>query len=519
MGTFLGPGNIQEQQPVDGQGLVQLMMAVHQQKQAKTEQEKADAMARIKTLSENPDMMGMVDPAAIEKDFKTSGMPLASPEQMKAMTNLIQGGGAASAPSAPVPSNQLEQLGKTMQGSKSGAQSGAPASDSAASKAPGGGVTPGGIVTPGTGALQNLHQTALDMYTKQVGSLAPMYMGASAQKQQQFMVGQKQQELHDLFETANGGGPGALAATAQLMNAAGKNITEPDMVAVLSGSKDPQVAKDAMTFALHNESNKDKATRLDSTLKTLGSTPEFMQSLKDPTDLPRIVDSVVQGHGIPSDVLKNGLTLDQLKEERTYEDQLGKTGLDPTTAHKAARARALGVPYTMSLPTAMHGVTLQQQEGTAKTRTSEAEMLTAQADAVKASAEQTKIMSELQNPLYKNTLDEVQQIINAKKDGLKIPPEIEQGVLDAVSQLPNIGLTPQEVSHWYNWLGGTEHEYKGTSQLPTSQGQPGTGKGTVSSDAPLTHAQETHTLSKRVTGEEAQRIKNLRGSMTSGGGL
>src|SRR5712671_943959 len=124
---------------VDSRGLVQLAMAVHQSKLAEEEQKKGEATSRIKMLTENPDLMSMMDPKAIEKDFKTAGFQLASADQVQAMTKMIQGGGGvemAPAPSAtPVPSNQLEQLGATMQGNKAGAQSATPPSKGASAKA------------------------------------------------------------------------------------------------------------------------------------------------------------------------------------------------------------------------------------------------------------------------------------------------------------------------------------------------------------------------------------------------
>jgi hypothetical protein len=372
--TYIPSAQNQTPDQFDPRGLAQIALAIHQTKFAEAEKEKSDAMDTLKMVTENPDLLTMMDPNDLKKKFETAtGGKMASPEQVASMQKMIQSGAPPvtppAPPAAPVPSNQLEQLGATMQGNKAGAQSATPPSAGAAAKAPGGGVTPGGIVTPGTGQLQQLQEGAMSSFTKQVGALAPLYLGAASQKQQQYLIAQKQQEIHKLYEEANGGGPGAVRAFGMLQQMNGKTTTADEMRAILSGSNDPAVAKQAMDYALGNETGADLAKRQSSTLTTILGNKEFMQKLKDPTDAPRIAQSIVDGHGIPSDVMKRPLTLDEIKDTNTYQKQLIDQGFAPEDARRAAEANAQGIPYTLSLPTAMHGLTIPQQEAQAKATT------------------------------------------------------------------------------------------------------------------------------------------------------
>lgn len=506
--SFVGPGSDQVQQAsIDPTQLVQLAAAIHGQKTAEAQQQKENALQTIKLATENPDLLAMMDPNDLKKKFEQGlGVKLASPDQVNA--NLQQQGVGSS---APVSGNNIEQLGKTVGGSSSGAQAASPASDKSGAKSPGGGVTPGGIVTPGTGALEKLRDGAVDNFTKQIGALAPVYMGAGSQRQQQFMVAKKQQEIIQDYETAQSGGPGAVAATGRLYLASGKEFNAADGTAVLEGSKDPTVWKQAQDFFLHNESGEHRAERADTTLKTLSSDKDFMGQLKSPGDLPRVVDSIVQGHGVPSGVLRDGFSLSQLGEIRDYSKQLVDQGFDPTTANNSAEAKMLGVPYTASLPTAMHGLTIPQQEASAKTATAGADQVKAAAEFQTAKDNHSKIVSELDDPKYKDLSATIDSLANAAHYGVKLPPTVVQGAMDAVANLPNIGLTPKDVNGWWTWLTGTPvHTYEGQSQLPSAekqQQQAPTGKGTIGSNKTFTEEIEP-TVEKfsPMLGRELQKL-------------
>jgi hypothetical protein len=521
---------------VDPQGLVQLALAVHQSKLAEDQQKKAEAVSRISTLTQNPDLMTMMDPKSIEKDLATAGFKLADADQVAAMTKMIQGGGAPVAPTppaaTPVPSNQLEQLGATMQGSKAGAQSATPPSKEAAAKSPGGGVTPGGIVTPGTGELQQLQGTAMENYTKQVGSLAPMYMGAATQKQQEYLKARKQLELHNLFQEANGGGPGAVRAYGMLMAEAGHNVTDADMRAMLTGSNDPQVAKEAMDFALGNETGAGAATRKADTLKTLLGNSQFMGKLKDPTDAPRVAQSIVDGHGVPSDVMKRPFSLDEIKDINTAQSELVKQGFNPGDARRAAEAQAIGVPYTLSLPPAMHGLTIPQQEAGAKVTTAAGMYMRGEGAIMEGEAAEQRALDEHRK--ITKSLDEQLKIklendLALQKAGVKLPQELLDEDLRKVAE--QSGISVERVSHWYNWLYlGSQLDAQGVASKGALEGE-----SPASVDKPTQPTSEAERIRSthygpspdvvraksvlremnqpKVSPDEAKRIRRLRGSM------
>lgn len=505
-----GQNTLQEANIDPGQ-LVQLALAVKQSKLAEKNQQYSQSLDALKMLTENPQLMETTDPKMLEKHLKNVGLDPASADQSAALQKLIEGGGAppAPAPSAPVPGNQLEQLGATMQGSKAGAQSATPPSSNAANKAPGGGVTPGGIVTPGTGQLQQLQGQGMKNFTDKVGSLAPIYMGAAAQQQRQFMIAKEQQRLGALHDEVAGGGPGAVAAQAQLYAAAGQHITEADMTALLTNNKDPKVAAEAMNYALHNESGEKQAARYSDTLKTLGSDSSFMGKLKDPTDLPRIVDSIVQGHGMPSDVLKRPMSLNEIKDANAFQKQLVDQGFDPTSASTAADLRAQGIPYTMSLPSAMHGMTIPQQEAGAKVETGRGMLLRGEAAMKEAGINEEKLS--LEHDKITKSLDEqlkmkLENMLALQKGGVKIPqPMLDENLAKVAEQS---GVSVERVSHWYNWLYlGSQLEGKGVASKTALAGQ----GGDQDSDIPKPVASPRLSHSRNVTPDEARRIRSMVG--------
>lgn len=522
--TYIPGSPNQTPDQIDPRGLVQLAVAVHQQKQADAQQKRQNALELIKMVSENPDLATMVDHKKIEGAFKDAGMDLASADQVKAMQNLITSGGGASAgapaappPAVPVPGNQLEQLGNTMQGSKAGAQSATPPSDKAAAKAPGGGVTPGGIVTPGTGQLQELQAGALDSFSKQVGSLAPLYMGAASQKQQQFLIGQKQQEIHHLFEDAQSGSPTSVRSFGILNMMNGHNTTAADITAMLTGNNDPVVAKQAMDYSLGNETGGDKAKRLTDTVKTLSASTDFMGKLKDPTDLPRIAQSIVDGHGVPMDLLKRPFSLNEIKDMNGYEKQLIDQGFDPVTAHNSAEAQSLGVPYTMSLPPAMQGLTIQQQEAQAKGVTAEGAYKRGQGAIMEGQAALQRVQEDhdkITKDLDEKLKEKLENYIMMEKNGISVPQELKDELLTKVAAAS--GISVQRVSHWYNWM------YMG-SQLEAS-GEPS--KGALAGQepgAPVSQGTQSprrsHGSRGGVTPDEAGRIRGLIKSTQDAGSL
>jgi hypothetical protein len=449
---------------MDARGLLQIGLAVQQQKFAQSESEKQDSREALKMLSENPDLMATVDPKVVEKHLKNVGLNPASADQVGAMQKLINGQiptpQSAAPPSTPVPVNNVEQIGKSMQPS-GGAQAANPPSSSAGNKAPGGGVTPGGIVTPGTGQLQQLEQTGNQAFQKQVGALAPLYQGAAAQRQQQFMIAQKQNELHHLFEVANSGGPGAVAAQGALYAAAGKEFTETDANAIMTNSEDPAVRADAWTFFRHNESGAALAQRTDSSLKTLSGNTDFMGQLKDPTTVGLANEYVVRGLPVPSDLLRNGFTISQLASQTVYEKQLLDAGVPLQEAHAGAVNHSLGVPYSLSMTKALGGHTVQQLDALSRKTVADADLLRAQSEMVHWKAEADKINAVLKDPKYANVKDEFESLANIAKAGATIPPKVLQGAFDALSQLPNIDITPKDMPTFWNFLtGGTYHDYQ-----------------------------------------------------------
>jgi hypothetical protein len=529
--SYIPTGSGQVDQGPDPRGLVQLALAVHQSKLAEEDQKKQEAMSRIKMLIENPDLMSMMDPNSIQKDIKMSGFDLAKPEQVAAVMKMFQGGGVPEIPTTPTPSakvpvNQVEQLGATIQGNAAGAQSATPPSKEAARRAPGGGVTPGGIVTPGTGQLQQLEQGAIDSFTKQFGALAPLYGGAALQKQQQFMTAQKQQEIHQLYLEASGGGPGAVRAFATLNMLNGKTTTADEMRAIWSASDNPAVRKESIDYMLGNETGSDLAKRTSDGLKTILGSPSIMGKLKDPTDAVRLNDSVISGHGVPSDIMKRPFTLDEVKDINVYQKQLVDQGFPPDDARKAAEAQAIGISYALTMPASMHGLTIPQQEAAAKTTTAAGAYMRGQGAIMEGQAALERV--KLEHDKITKSLDEqlkekLENMLALQKGGVVIPQEMLDENLTKVAA--QSGIQIQRVYTWWHWLSGKLQATGGTvskgaleGQGPTSLVEPGSKAeaarkwveehGTTSPEN-VAYVESLKKKNKSITQGEADNVKKL----------
>jgi hypothetical protein len=260
-----------------------------------------------------------------------------------------------------------------------------------------------------------------------------------------------------------------------------------------------------MDYALGNETGADLAKRTADTLKTVLGSTIIMGKLKDPTDAPRFVDSIVSGHGVPTDMMKRPFSLDEIKEINESQGELIKLGFAPEDARKAAEARALGVPYTLALPPAMQGLTIPQQETQAKTTTAQGAYMRGEGAIMEGQAALAKVHDKITKSLDEQLKEKLENMLALEKGGVVIPQEVKDENLKKVAA--QSGISIERVSHWYNWLYlGSQLESSGTPSAGALAGQ----GGGASPAAPTPTPRESHI--RKISPAEANRIKNLVGS-------
>lgn len=465
MGSFMpsspAPNPLQPEQ-VSPTSLMQLALAVKQMKLQESTQQRQEASGRLDMLLKNPQMLMMMDPKMIERDFGALGYKLASPETMHATSQMNDGQGPAGGPTAaappqstPVPTSQIAKLGAATQGSSAGAQSATPPSPEAARRAPGGGVSSGGIVTPGTGELDQMKKQAEDTFSQKYGALAPLYQGAQQQYRADQIKQQHQMEVDQVFSDAAQGDPRAMGRAMML---SGHPVTDADLRAMIfssSNAVDDKTRTHALDFALGNETPAAKVTRYSDTLKTLMGSSDFMTSLPDPGEAPRVAQSIVDGHGMPDNVRMN-MPLSKIVESNKYfMDLMNVGGLSAHDAARSADTRAYGVPYTLSLPDAAQGLTIPQERvGAEKTAAEggymrgEAELGRLGVDKSKAEIDMKRI--EAQFGTDPNFQHQVTNLVNMARAKMAIDPEMVSKIQDEIAT--RAGLTKQQVYNWWQWI-------------------------------------------------------------------
>ena len=443
----------------DPGALVRVALAVKQAKMAETQQKRENAMQTLDMLMKNPQLLLLTDPKEVEKQFKELGIkfndkPPVNPASPLPTTGAATPGLPAATSGGPV-GDALGVINNASKPNASGAQAGAPASNQAAAKAPGGGVTPG--------FMDQVAAKAQEAFTQKYGALAPLYGQAMSQVELESIKAKGLAEIEQLKANAAGGD---FQSMGRLYALAGHEITDSTLRGLIASSNmDPTVVSQAMDLALGNESPKDKAQRFNDTLKTLTSSPSFMEKLQNPTDITEIARSVVYGGKLPEGVGSlRANTLQELNAEADYEMHLvNDVGLNYDQAHFIARSRTLGIDMSNSLPPAMRslllpgGPTLAQQKGAATGKQAEASLLSAQAEMKKAQSASASILATLSSKQYEDLNDRLKDMIEADKAKHPWPEDIREGLLSQVAVAS--GRTPEEVHSWYNIMGGHSMRY------------------------------------------------------------
>jgi len=458
MATYL-PGAPQYGQGGGNQeNLVQLAMAIKSFKMQEKEHKKADAQQKLSLLMSNPQLLLMTDPKDLEKSFKDAydikfnDKTPANPQDATQVAPPTGGPARGGATGGGVDPNAIASLANKTQGNKAGAAAGSPPSAGAANKAPGAGVNPS-LMSPQD--LQHMAGQAQQNFTQKFGAVAPLYAGAMSQLDQERLKAQTIGEIEDLKQRA---GRGDLQAMGRLMLLSGKQLTDADIRGmIVSSNMDPKVVSQALDFALGNETEGDKAKRFDSVLKTLTSTPSFMEKLKEPTDITAIARSVVYAGKLPEGVQTKPLTLTELNAEADYEKHLiTEVGLPYDISHTIARGRSFGTDITAVLPQGFQ--TIAQQGAGAKTKQADAAMLAAEAEMQKVRQDGLKITSELSLRVHDILNDRLRTMIEATKAKHPFPQEVQDALLAELGR--TVGLSSERVQSWWQHVtGGYTQKY------------------------------------------------------------
>jgi len=449
------PGGGQVPPPIQGGGggagqLVQLAMAVKAFKLQEADKKKHDAQETASLLMGNPQLLTMTDPKVIEKALKEGyGLSFDDKQPANPANAAKMPPEQPAAPQAKVDPNNIAAVGNAMQGNKSGAQAGAPASPGAANKAPGGGVEKTGQpdLTEHLAAAANQH------LNDKFGAMAPLYGSAMSQMQMEQV---KAQSIMDIEHTKQLAASGDFQAMGRLMLMSGKQVTDADMRAMVASSNmHPDVVNQALGFALGNESEADKAKRFDTTLKTVAGNPEIM-GFVNPLDVSEYARSIVYGGSLPQGMNLKALSVNELTEEAKYEDYLVKTvGLPGDYSHLVARARSMGLDVNLSMPKGFQ--TIPQRETGAKEKQASASMLSAHADMIKAQAEWDKVSATIKSKVGDDLNEQLRTMIEADKAKHPYPQPVQDALINKVAE--QSGLMPEQVSNWHSWITGKEWQY------------------------------------------------------------
>jgi hypothetical protein len=452
--------------------LGQLALAVKSAKMQEAQTNRQNAQESVKMIMGSPILTMMTDPKQLEKllfdgyGLKFNSAPPANPAQAAA------GAGPAGAsdpgPNIGAPdSNTMKMLAAGMQGNKSGAQAGSPASPNAAGKAPGGGVSP----TIGPGVVDQLHGQAKAALDHTYDRLAPIYAGAMDQAQLDSVKRNYELMLEEKKTQALGGDYYAMG---QIAAASGQHVTADDMRSQLSVATNltPEITNKALSFALGNESSADQAKRYGDMVTTLIGNKTFMDRVKDPADVTEYARELVYTGKAPHIEMKPH-SLDELTRMSEREKFLvNDVGLPYDTAHTYAQSEIDGLSPTLSMPTGFQ--TIAQRTMTGKEQATAAQVEANRIEAVKAEQAGVKILGDLKKQENQELTDRLTGMIEADKNKHPYPPDIRQGILNQVAA--KTGLTPVAVTHWYNYigLGGSDYEYKKVSDSAAAQAGAGT---------------------------------------------
>jgi hypothetical protein len=463
----IGSGGTGGTQPFDVNGFMQVALQLKQMKTQQEDKKKAEAAGNIDMISKNPSLLFAIDPKQVEKWFKDAGIKLADPgsptPNPSAAAASATPQGTPAAPSQPqmlntpginLPASILKGAGG---GNNSGAQAGNPASPEAAKKAPGGGVVDQAQI-PQIG----------DEARARWGALAPLYSQGMSQLQLESM---KAAHERDIMAVQDAAMKGDVRAMGRLYALAGKPITDSDIRGmVISSNMDPKIVNEALGFALGHESEADKSKRQEDMFKTIAGTPAVMERI-DAKDIPTLVNSITQTGMWPQGVkLKNQTSTEMFETAKIANDMMEKLGYPAQFAFGQAQAEMMGIPNTQTLPRGFQTIP-QLQAQTALLGLS-VEKTKLQIEGERLKIEGLKDAKLIDAQISKNTLEEFQSLVDAKKAGVTIPKELSDGVLAKLGQ--EVGLEPKRVNDFWNFVtGGTHQELVPKVDTEALKGQQG----------------------------------------------
>jgi len=409
------------QQGNSGPELLQIVQAVQQIQQQKKEGAKAELGTMLELMTKH----GLApDEKTFMKTAKDAGIPIES------LTAAVSG-------------NDAVKTGNAMQGNKQGAQSAFPVSDSAASKAPGGGVTK---TTDSQGTQKAIAQSSpFDSMVARAQEKIQMQHGSEIDK-----LNLERLVTQLKTDAANGDSE----AVGKLMNMGG---IEFNMDQTMWNEASPDERKNMIGIAAGQESPAQKEQRLSQQATSLFSSGRY-ETLRDARDA---------AEGKQVKMLPN---LGRIADEaRAFNELFAATG-DAKIAKEVGQKMANNVSLVDALPAGVAPV-LQQQLDLQK-RTSEAQiagekartdiaykgldlqlkeanvrmgMLSRQVelDAKQLLLDLEKSKDEAFNKRFDN-------FVNLKRTGA-LPEEMETNMINELAS--RSGMTVQKVSAIWQWLG------------------------------------------------------------------
>lgn len=471
------PGEQQQQGDVDLRGFAEMALAVKQVKMQEDEQKRQTARQKLQdALAIYKETGTLMAPKELDKLFKDAGLNYSvdefkqlTPEAMQGVSKDVtisaasvdpmailaqaqQSGGAVGLPSTMKPQD-VARAGNTMQGNKSGAQAANPASDVAADRAPGGGVTKT-APAPGSGILQHMLAQAKQQYP----ALAQMYQGALSQ--QQIAAAQAEREM---AITANwnafDNGRGDWAAGGRAIAMSGGKLDDQMLRALMATAGTPQMKEGVYRFLTGGMTPEKISERRTSVLKDLTAPGnQLLPMLKNKEDVFAIADSIAQGGPLPK-VALHPMTLEQQKTAADEAYKWMEYGFPPALSTSIGEKRALGLAYSQIFPEGFDAalfkqgfVPMPERKMRAGEKEAEAKMLTAKAAAQQASNDAGRLALLKDEAKYKPILDSFNRLVEAKKAGVDIDDSVLQEAIAAVAGIPELGMTVKRVRNTWNYL-------------------------------------------------------------------
>jgi hypothetical protein len=479
---YVPGGQASSPDQIDFVGLAQAML---QMKREKKSQEQQEAVNRLNTvqgmikqgLQPSPEMLQQM-----QKDFKildidpkvlTANAQSVQPVQPQQQEAQQQPTNAPVAQPMPqVNSQAVSAVGNATQGNKAGAQAATPPSDSAAKKAPGGGVNTSGAMTPGGGQFEKAFNQASEGGTQPAMQSDPYAAVRSPQAMQQsynnamemwqgmaatgFQKNQAEGMMADLQRRAMGGDDEALGRFLQL---SGMNIPT-DMMMFLRAN--PQQKAAMLSFAAGQETPAQAILRESNTRQML------MQQYGGVLDIPQIEEvtkSIMAGQGIPPGIAQKISTIQSRFKEAEFFYKFAQI-LPVKYAAAAAQAAAHGLNANLVLPSGMQSLSemtlkIEQQKANAMSAQVGVERERNQMMKTKAEMDAFNDYNKIMNEMQKQENEQLMKTLNSLIDMEKADMDVDKTILnETIGKVAlQVGVSTERVEGFWSFITGPKYKF------------------------------------------------------------